>query len=183
MRTDEEILIREACEGDQDAFTTLIRRCDGRVMAVLSSMFSDPEDALDVYQETFIAAFRGLPRFSFECSFTTWIYRIAVNTGLSFKRKRVRRLRIMENVPGDELLPQALPSPERETLNAEVRFRIRQALDVLSTQERMAFVLCHEQGCRVREASDLMACSTWSIRSYLFRAREKMKQELADLQP
>jgi DNA-directed RNA polymerase specialized sigma24 family protein len=66
----------------------------------------------------------------------------------------------MENIPDDELLPQALPSPERETLNAEVRFRIRQALDVLSSQERMAFVLCHEQGFRVREASDLMARSS-----------------------
>jgi len=47
----------------------------------------------------------------------------------------------------------------------------------------MAFVLCHEQGFRLSEASDLMACSTGSIKSYLFRAREKMKVQLADLSP
>jgi RNA polymerase sigma-70 factor, ECF subfamily len=150
-------------------------------MAVLSGMFHDHEDVLDTYQETFIAAFRGLPRFQFECSFTTWIYRIAVNTGLSYKRKRSRRERIMENVPPEDLQPSPFEAPDRGAQNAELRFRIRQAMKKLSARERMAFVLCHQQGLRIGEASDLMTCSTGSIKSYLFRAREKMKQDLADL--
>ena len=183
MRTDEELLINDGSNGDRDAFAALVRQSDRRVMAVLYGMFSNPDDVLDVYQETFIAAFRNLSSFNFKCSFTTWIYRIAVNTGLSFKRKLGRRLRILENVSDDEWHPQVPPSPERKTLNAEIRYRIQQALCALSPRERMAFVLCHQQEFRIGEASELMACSTGSIKSYLFRAREKMKQELSDLQP
>ena len=113
MRTDEEILISDASNSDRDAFAALVRQCDRRVMAVLSGMFPNPDDVLDVYQETFIAAFKNLSSFNFECSFTTWIYRIAVNTGLSFKHKLGRRLQILENVSDDEWHPQVPPSPER----------------------------------------------------------------------
>jgi len=84
---DEQNLIRAASEGDTKAFNTLVHRCDRRVMAVLAGMFKDPEDVLDAYQEAFISAYRGLSGFQFDCSFTTWIYRIAVNTGFNFKRK------------------------------------------------------------------------------------------------
>ena len=81
--TDEEkLLIEQAQSGDRMAFEELIRRHDREILRLAFHMLGNREEAREVFQETFLKAYRSLSRFRFESSFYTWIYRIATNVGL-----------------------------------------------------------------------------------------------------
>jgi RNA polymerase sigma-70 factor, ECF subfamily len=168
-------LILKARQGDPRAFEQLVRQCDRRLLALALDLAGNAADAQDIFQEALIAAHRALPRFRLESDFFTWLYRIAVNQALRFRRRR-------EFLPGgiETERRAAGPDPEQAVLEAELQSQFELALDRLSGQERIAFVLCHRQGLRIAQAAAVMVCSEGSVKSYLFRAREKMK---AVLQP
>src|SRR5215470_12940934 len=81
-------LIRAAQGGDQGAFEQLVRTYDQSILRLAMNLLRSPEDARDVYQETFLRVYRKLNDFRFDCSFHTWIYRIATNLCLDQLRKR-----------------------------------------------------------------------------------------------
>src|ERR1700754_3056546 len=81
-------LIRAAQRGDQDAFEQLVRAYDQSVLRLAMNLLRSPEDARDVYQEAFLRVYRNLHSFRFDCSFHTWLYRIATNLCLDQLRKR-----------------------------------------------------------------------------------------------
>jgi DNA-directed RNA polymerase specialized sigma24 family protein len=85
---EEKILIQQAQGGDRMAFEELIRRHDREILRLAFHMLGNREEAREVFQETFLKAYRSLNRFRFESSFYTWIYRIATNVGLDHLRKR-----------------------------------------------------------------------------------------------
>ena len=87
--SDEE-LVGRAREGYQGAFSELVKRYQDRIVSAVAQRVSDREHALDLAQEVFVKAYRALPRFEARSSFYTWIYRIAINTSLSYRRKRRR---------------------------------------------------------------------------------------------
>ena len=68
--------------------------------------------------------------------------------------------------------------PEEVTVQKELKDIIEEAVLLLSARERMAFVLCHQQGYKLREAAELMDCTLGTVKSYLFRSREKLKINL-----
>ncbi|MSS70310.1 MAG: sigma-70 family RNA polymerase sigma factor [Candidatus Latescibacteria bacterium] len=176
MDDEERIWILKAQNGDQRAFEALVNRYDRRVLGLAYGMVGDAEDAQDVFQETFIAAYRALPGFRMESDFFTWLYRIAVNKALSFRRNRARQAPpLAGNSP---LLRGRLSGPEEILLDEELRRQIEAALDGLSKHERMAFVLCHHQGFKIRQAAEVMGCSEGSVKSFLFRSRAKVKLTL-----
>ena len=80
---DENELIRAAQAGDRAAFEELVRAYDQGVLRLAMNMLRSPEDAHDVYQETFLRVYRNLGSFRFDSSFQTWLYRIAVNLALT----------------------------------------------------------------------------------------------------
>src|SRR5437763_15853051 len=91
-RTDEQALIRAAQRGDSDASEQLVRSYDGSVLRMALNLLHSEEDARDVYQEAFLRVYRNLSKFRFDCSFSTWLYRIVANLCLDQIRKRkVRR--------------------------------------------------------------------------------------------
>ncbi len=177
MDESEKQLILEARQGNQWAFEKLVSRYDRQVLALALDMVGNREDAQDVYQEALLATYRGLPRFKMESDFFTWLYRIAINKALRFRQRRGRREEMVAG-PLEQETGQSSNSPEQEMLDAELRAQFDQGLEQLSGQERMAFVLCHRQGFKIAQAAELMECSAGAVKSYLFRAREKMKTSL-----
>src|SRR5438128_5062865 len=131
-------LIRAAQLGDAAAFEELVRQYDRAVLRLAVHLTGSQEDGQDMYQEAFLRAYRNLGRFRFECSFYTWIYRIATNLCLDHLRQRQLRNRdiITERFEeGDEetmldRVPDQRPatSPERAALSLEVRDLILRAL-------------------------------------------------------
>lgn len=89
---DEASLIRAAQRGDEDAFASLVRAHDQNVLRIAMNLLRSPEDARDVYQESFLLVHRSLQQFRFDCSFSTWLHRIVTNICLDhLRRRKVRR--------------------------------------------------------------------------------------------
>src|SRR5580692_10727717 len=99
---EEQALVRKAQAGDRLAFEELVRRFDREVLRLALNLVHRPEDARDVYQESFLRVYRNLHRFRFECSFYTWLYRITTNVALDFLRRRTSHKEDQAPVLADE---------------------------------------------------------------------------------
>lgn len=182
MKDKEIELIRKAQNGDGFAFEQLVSGYDRKVLSLAYSIVGNPDDAQDIYQEALIAAYRALPKFRLQSDFFTWLYRIAVNKALNFKRKKLKyqiesitRSDSDSYAPDHDLRISLSDTPEEVTVRKELKYLIEEAVLLLSPRERMAFVLCHQEGYKLREAAELMDCSLGTVKSYLFRSREKLK--------
>lgn len=186
---DEAATIRAAQSGNAEAFERLVRSYDQQVLRLAMNLLRDPEDARDVYQETFLRVFRNLGSFRFDCNFSTWLYRIATNLCLDLLRKRrIRRTEpaVVETEEGVldrlETAPEgrAAGDPQRSALNRELRATIEQALEQLTPRERLVFELRHYQGMRLREIGETLGSSEEAAKNCLFRATQKMRQALGE---
>jgi RNA polymerase sigma-70 factor, ECF subfamily len=188
--TDEFSLIREVQRGNHAAFERLVYAHDQRVLKLALRITGSEADAQDIYQETFLKAFRKLTSFRLECTFSTWIYRIATNVCLDhLRRKRTRNETSATEVNTDgaeyDLLNQVQddrpPSnPEQQVLGREIGMHISQALKKLTPRERIIFELKHHQGLTLSTMSGILNCSEATIKTTLFRARQKLRLHLAD---
>lgn len=162
-------LVRAAREGCPDAARHLYHRHAPRVLAVLVRTVRQEELARDLAQETWIRAFRALPRFREEARFSTWIHRIAVNTALS----ELRRARSRE-VEETELV-ESLPAPGRRQEDVFLAQRLRQCLKTLPEGMRRILVLHDVHGHTHQEIARRLGISVGTSKSQLFRARAKMR--------
>lgn len=185
MDDKEKRMIIRAQNGDHYAFEQLVSNYDRQVLNLAYSIVGNIDDAQDIYQEALIAAYKALPKFKFKSSFFTWIYRIAVNKSITFKRKKLgtNTVSISQNdgntfIVDHDLRLSHTDTPDLHSVNSELKYEIENAILKLSPKERMVFVLCHQQGHKIREAAELMECTSGTVKSYLFRAREKLKFHL-----
>jgi len=191
VRVDDTLLIRQAQQGNTAAFEELVQQYDHAVLRLAIHLTGSQEDGQDIYQEAFLRAYINLPRFRFECSFYTWIYRIVTNLCLDHLRKknsRGREVITMVSPDGDEeevlnRMPDNSPgaSPERSLVGRELRRCIVRALARLSPRERMVFELKHYHGLKLRTVADLLNTTEGTIKNTLFRANHKLRSQLAEV--
>ena len=186
---DESDLIRAAQAGDRAAFEGLVRRYDQAVLRLAMNLLRSPEDARDVYQETFLRVYRNLGSFRFDCSFHTWLYRIATNLCLDqLRRRKVRREEpvVLESREGTvdrtdtvaEVRPES--DPLRSLYSGQLRRRIKETLAQLTPRERMVFELRHYEGLRLKRIGDVLGTSEEAAKNCLFRATQKMRAALGE---
>ncbi len=183
LKETEEALVRSAQAGNIAAFERLVRLLEGQMLAVAAGFAHTPDDANDIYQDAMLAAFRALPKFKLQSKFSTWLHKIIVNTALSNRRKLKRtwqKMAIIQSEYEHEETYIESRSPESAVLDGELNTQINKALLKLSDNERIAFVLCHQQGFKIREAAEVMGCTDSSVKVVLFRARNKLKKNLRD---
>ena len=154
------------------------------------NLLRSPEDARDVYQETFLRVYRNLVNFRFDCAFHTWIYRIATNLCLDQLRKRKVRKEespVLTTADGtvDRLESVAEQradlDPQKQLLSGQIRRRVKAALAELSPRERMVFELRHYEGLRLRNIGEVLGTTEEAAKNCLFRATQKMRSALGDL--
>jgi RNA polymerase sigma-70 factor (ECF subfamily) len=193
--SDERILIERAQQGDREAFEELVRIYDRDVLRIALNILHAPEDARDVYQESFLKIYKNLPRFRFECSFYTWTYRIVTNVCLDHLRRRSSRPEdqapeYAPNQNGDapttdffDRQQDTEPSsdPERRMQGVEIGRRISTALDRLTPRERMVFEMKHYQGLKLRAIGDALGTTEETVKNSLFRATRKLRAQLEGL--
>ncbi|MBV9612697.1 MAG: RNA polymerase sigma factor [Acidobacteriaceae bacterium] len=188
-RSDEGTLIRAAQRGDPDAFEQLVRSYDHNVLRMAVNLLHSHEDARDVYQEAFLRVYRNLPKFRFDCSFSTWLYRIVANLCLDQIRKRKVRKEQASSVEtaGGEMdrfefvaEQRADVDPQRQLLSAEVGDRVQQVLSRLTPRERLVFEMRHFQGMRLRAIGEALGVSEEAAKNCLFRATQKMRAALGE---
>jgi RNA polymerase sigma-70 factor, ECF subfamily len=189
---EEQALVRKAQAGDRLAFEELVRRYDRDVLRLALNLVHRPEDARDIYQESFLRVYRNLHRFRFECSFYTWLYRIVTNVSLDHLRRRTshreEQAPVSEDAEGTtrdffDRQPElrAGANPEKKLLGQELGKHIREAMKTLSPRERMVFELKHFQGLRLRAIGDLLGTSEETAKNSLFRATRKLRESLEPL--
>jgi RNA polymerase sigma-70 factor, ECF subfamily len=186
---DERALVRKAQAGDRLAFEDLVGRYDRDVLRLAINLVHRPEDARDIYQESFLRVYRNLHRFRFECSFYTWLYRIVTNVALDHLRRRTSRREDQAPVPEEtesgtrdffDRQPElrAAANPEKRLLGKELGNHIQEAMKRLSPRERMVFEMKHYQGLRLRAIGDLLGTSEETAKNSLFRATRKLRASL-----
>jgi RNA polymerase sigma-70 factor, ECF subfamily len=188
-RSDEFALIRAAQRGDQDAFEQLVRAHDQNVLRMAFNVLHSQEDARDVYQEAFLRVHRNLPKFRFDCSFSTWLYRIVANLCLDqIRRRKVRKEESpsVDTRSGEvdrfQFVPEerANVDPQRQLMSAEVNSRIQEVLGQLTPRERIVFEMRHYQGMRLRAIGEALGVTEEAAKNCLFRATQKMRSALVD---
>jgi RNA polymerase sigma-70 factor (ECF subfamily) len=163
--------------GDVAAFDELVRAHEDRVFGVCLRMMSDREAALDAVQETFLTVFRKADRYQAKAAFSTWLYRVAVNTCYDQLRKAKRRRTEPLPVTGD---PADAHSDDH--LNAvELRPDIEAALHELPVEFRSAVVLVDLNGLSLDQASEILDVPVGTIKSRLFRGRKQLATSLGNL--
>jgi RNA polymerase sigma-70 factor, ECF subfamily len=179
MEPDDDALVQQAQEGDADAFRGLVERHSARIFRLAWRITGDEALAEDAVQETFLRAYRSLPRFDARSRFGTWLHRIAVNTAIEAMRKnRTRPETILED---PEPLPSPEPGPERAALSQEIQRSVRTALGELSPMERTAFVLRHFEGRPLAEICRHLGLRESAGKQAIFRAVRKLRRVLEPL--
>ena len=180
-------LVRRVQSGDKSAFDVLVLKYQQKVINLVTRYVHDPHIAMDVAQESFIKAYRGLKNFRGDSAFYTWLYRISINTAKNHLVSRSRRM------PDDDIDAQEaeqydsahmlrdLGSPEHEMLTDEIRNTLNSAIEALPDDLRIAITLRELEGLSYEEISDAMECPIGTVRSRIFRARESIEEELAPL--
>jgi len=188
-RSTEIDLVRAAQRGDPGAFDELVRAHDHNVLRMAYNLLRSEEDARDVFQEVFLRVYRNLPKFRFDCSFNTWLYRIVANLCLDHLRKRKVRKEEPSSYEGEsgpvdrlQLIPEqrADVDPQRQFQSAEVSSRIQEVLGDLTPRERVVFEMRHFQGMRLRAIGQSLGVTEEAAKNCLFRATQKMRTALGD---
>jgi len=184
---DDRTLVKAAQKGDEQAFRALVERYQRRVVQLALGMTKDPDEAMDIAQETFVRVHRYLPSFKGDSSFFTWTWRIAMNLCLDAQRRKGRVERV-DLEQGDEAEIEAamdppsaaLAGPQRQALNAELRAKIEEALSALSENHRAILLLRELEGLSYEELSRVLGIRKGTVMSRLFHARLKMQHKLRE---
>ena len=168
----EAALVQRACTGDSRAFERLYREHAGRVYGLCLRMTRDVQLAEDCTQETFINAWRALPRFETRSSLSTWLHRIAVNVSLAKRRKASPVGPSLDDEEGTgDALEWTLETP------VEVR-EIEAAIDALPDGARDALVLHALYGYSHGEAAQMLGVAEGTCKAQLHRARKLLRERL-----
>jgi len=180
-------LVRRVQSGDKAAFDVLVLKYQQKVINLVTRYVHDPHIAMDVSQESFIKAYRGLKNFRGDSAFYTWLYRISINTAKNHLVSKSRRMpdddidaQEAEQYDGGGML-RDLSTPEHEMLTDEIRNTLTKAIEALPDDLRIAITLRELEGLSYEEISDAMECPIGTVRSRIFRARESIEVELAPL--
>jgi RNA polymerase sigma-70 factor (ECF subfamily) len=185
--TPERRLIERALAGDEVAFGELVQMHQGAVFNIAYRMLGDREEAKDVAQEAFWRAYRGLGGFDLSRPLAPWLYRIATNLSLNRLRRRRPVMVSLDVPPGqaDGAAPLQVPDPgvgpPERLLQAEAQAKIRRAIVTLAPADRAVIELRHFQGLSYEEIASVLDASVSSVKSRLFRARRKLRTQLAEL--
>jgi len=182
LNVDDRVLARRASRGDVEAFTKLVRAHSSLVYRVALRMLGN-EDAQDASQEVWIRVWRNIKAFRGESAFTTWLYRITVNTCLSARQREARRGE--REYSGDEMPylpepPRGDADPETAALSAERREEIEAALLHVRAEHRAALVLRHMEGLSYAEISAVLEVPDGTAKGWVSRGRAAMLVALAE---
>jgi RNA polymerase sigma-70 factor (ECF subfamily) len=188
-------LIRRAKQGDERAFTTLMKRYEEMVYRFAFHVCRDEEKAAETLQDTFVNVYRKLKQFDGKSKFTTWLFSIVTNNCLMKRRKRkLEAASIPLEAPAgfrdDPLMDQAgnivqtIPSwnstPLHSVMNSELRERLDAAISRLPMEYRIVFVLRDVEDRSAEETAKILKLSVPAVKSRLRRARVFLREQLND---
>ena len=177
-------LIARFKSGDSSAFEEIVRAYQDRIYNLCRHMLGNVHDAEDAAQDTFIKAYRGLNTFRPDASLYTWLYRIAVNTCVDFKRKPLFASLFSRSEDGEETMmdtPSDAPSPERLYESKQMDRALWTSLGKLSAKLRTVIILKEIEGLSYEEISEVLDISMGTVKSRISRAREELQGMMGEI--
>jgi len=180
-------LVAKVVAGDGAAFGTIVERYQDRLYNAVYRLVGSADDARDLLQNTFVKAYENLGTFRGRSSLYTWLFRIAVNTSLSHRRKR----KWLQPGPGGADEEDQAPSaqvadpdagdPSDPLVAAETAALVQRALDGLDDEHRTVVVLRDIQHFDYHEIGEILEVPTGTVKSRLHRARLMLRDKLKPL--
>ncbi len=177
--TDDISLINKFKEGDKASFGDIVLKYQDRIYNLCRNILSSAHDAEDAAQDTFIKAYQNLNNFRPEASFYTWLYRIAVNTCLDYRKRpffeSLFRSSTEDEAPFREPASEE-PSPEKLYETKQLGLVLRKSLAKLSPKLRVVIILKEIEGLSYEEIAEVLDVSIGTVKSRISRAREELKK-------
>lgn len=184
--TDHE-LVGQVIAGDGAAFGEIVERHQDRLYNTVYRLVGSAEDARDLLQDTFVKAYENLENFRGGSSLYTWLFRIAVNTSLSHRRRR-KWVQMGAPAadddnpnPGDAVVDTASSDPAEPLVAAETQDLVQEAINSLDDEHRTVVVLRDIQHCDYREIAEILEMPPGTVKSRLHRARLMLRDRLKPL--
>lgn len=180
----DELLIRRAQRGDADAFEQLLLEHQKNVYNLCYRMAGNPDDAMDLSQETFLRAWRCLDQYQFASAFSTWLYRLCSNICIDFLRRRRRQQTVpltFEDADGEEqtyAVPDVQPLPEEQVELKLTREILQAAMAQLLPEHRAVLQLRVVNEMSYEQIADVLDIQIGTVKSRLSRARNQLKKIL-----
>jgi RNA polymerase sigma-70 factor (ECF subfamily) len=190
---EESELIAAAQQGDQRAFTKLVKRYEDLVFRYAFKLCREQESAEEVFQDTFVNVYRKLHQFDRRSKFSTWLYRVVTNNCLmKMRRSKLAKASVSIDAPegftndpphdGDGRIVQTIPSwretPLDGVVTRETRHQLDEAIAKLPPDYRSVFVLRDVEERSAEETSKILGISVPAVKSRLHRARAFLREEL-----
>ncbi len=177
-KIDDTVILKRFKDGDSSAFQEIVLAYKNSIYSLCTYMTGDPVNAEDIAQDVFLKAYQNLKTFKPKASIYTWLYRIAVNTCIDYKRKvsfesmfrhQQHNEGIIENEPSRDPSPESLYG-SRQTVTA-----LKKALGKLSQKLKAVIIMKEVEGLSYEEIADTLDISIGTVKSRISRAREELK--------
>jgi len=184
--TDDRELISRVAQKDEKAFRQIFERYQNRVFNLAYRYTGSYPDAEEITQDVFLKVYKNAVSFRYQSAFSTWLYRITINTAMNYKRKRRIAAESLDQVnePGskrEEPAAASAQNPEEIYKRKKRQEIIQAALDSLPPNQRAAFVLAKYEGMTYDEISKVLTVSVAAVESLIYRARQGLIVKLRPL--
>lgn len=180
QKHDEYQFIERFKKGDTSAFDDIVLTYQDRIYNLCRHMLGNAQDAEDAAQDTFLKAYQALPRFQPGASLYTWLYRIAANTCIDYKKKPFFESLFGDSPGKDEYIihdrPSDNPSPEKLYESKQVGRALQASLGKLSPKLRAIIILKEMEELSYEEIAETLEISMGTVKSRIARAREELKK-------
>jgi RNA polymerase sigma-70 factor (ECF subfamily) len=188
--TDQQV-VQFARDGREPAYRELIGRYQRPVFSLIYRLVRDREKAEDLAQDTFIKVLNAIDRYDPQYKFSSWIFKIAHNTGLDHLRRKEPETLSLDGSPhartaaeteATTITPESrTETPEQYAQNRELGSEIESAMGTLRPEYRTAIVLCHVEGRAYEEIAEIMDVPLGTVKTYIHRGRKDLMQRLEHL--
>lgn len=176
MTLDEHELIRQIQQGNRKLYRMVVKQYQHQVYAVSLQATGHPKEAEDLTQEVFLQAYRSLSSFRFQSRFSTWLYRIAINKGLDWKRKKSRTPALLSPDIDQQSVSSSADLPENILLKKEEQHRVRQMVEDLPDRYRNVVQRYYFDEQPYEDIATELGIALKTVETRLYRARKMLHQ-------
>lgn len=176
---EDKLCIERFLAGEAEGFTMLVRKYQDRVLNIVYSLIGQDRESEDIAQEVFLKVYHSLKSFRKRCQFSTWLYRIVVNTTYDFLR---RRKHLISDELAMEKIATSYDDPQDALLRREKEAILKKALANVPLKYRTALVLKDIEGLSYSQIAQVLGCRIGTVESRIYRARQILKEELLKYQ-
>ncbi|MGI6514337.1 MAG: sigma-70 family RNA polymerase sigma factor [Syntrophomonadaceae bacterium] len=184
---DDRQLVLACRKGDEYAYRVLLSRYESYIYSLCFRLTGRREDALELAQEAMVKIVMGLDSYQINQPFKPWLRRLVINTGINFLRRRSPDLLSLDQdiadglTLGDSLAAGNSGNPQMRLEWMETRQALEKAMEELPPEYRLVLTLRHQEGMSYKEIADSIGIPVGTVKTYLFRARNRLRQMLKDV--